>query len=548
MPSDFSLLPADTALVEKITSLDSSLDPDLVRLMLRLVQDGHTALPLDQLDRYVEYLNEESQSNLGKTYELSHIQRAVERLSDSGPHRFVRLEHGCLVWGIDHDKETRLASLIARRFKPRNSNSAGVPEPIAPEREQQVAMELLQSSPFCILTGGPGTGKSHVIIEYLKTLSSEELKKVAVAAPTGRASSRINEKVQELNVRASTVHRLLSIYPSYGAQSVYNAKDNPLPYDVVIIDEVSMLDMDLFLMLMEALSDKTRLILVGDEKQLPSILNGAVLRDLVSFIEQHPNLASNHLAKLTTNWRTANSSGEKDLRDLFQRVRNHRRGERFEAWHVENEFKEIDLIRRLKEIWSKKMQEQPSTAEQLEAWLKSDILILPLRHSQLGVIAIQKKLKEALGFGPDQEIEGMPILVRSNQPAFGLSNGDRGQLRNQQNFLEVVFPGPENKLKAIPLSQIQNYEDGFALTVHQSQGSEFDHVILALTEGSEIMMSLELFYTAITRTRKKLTLLASTDQFQACLDNPTSRFTLLKKRLELASARQEQSNGISATM
>lgn len=503
----------------------------LLTFLLEASQHGHTAIPLDELDRLVEGVNDDRE--IEPALDPEEIRAGIAGMDWGALKGFLCQEWECLVWHADRRKEERVAGLLAARI--------GVDVPLAPgsdldvglEDEQAHAFRLLRTSPFLLLVGGPGTGKSYLIAKYLEHLSSEERQRTAVAAPTGRAASRLNEVIQAFGCAATTVHRLLQIYPQYGVRSAYAAEENPLPFDTVIVDETSMLDMDLFLQLLEALSPATRLILVGDELQLPSVQSGAVLRDLVSFVQSRPRLAARHLAKLTVNRRLQGADEDRQaLQRLFQRVRESRDPSIPTSSGVDHvrTFTYQTLLDEAAGIWGPKIQRFPKTTDELEEWLRSDIVLLPLRRQSWGVTAFQKALKQRLRFPSDKK-EGMPLLVRSNQPAFGLSNGDRGQLRLRQNTWVVAFPGPDERLRHIPLSQIQSYEDGFALTVHKSQGSEFDRVVLALTEGSERLMSKELFYTAITRTRRKLVLYASEARLRQCLEHQTLRHTLLPQRL-----------------
>ncbi len=523
-----------------LDTLTKEIDPryrELLRLMLYSGMDGHSAVPigkiLDLAESYQEDFLEDNPIDVSSLRDI--VSSLTPESVESCLAPYLTWENGCLVWHIEGEKEKRLAVCL------KNLLSSEVPEAVDPlhlsslTEEQNQALNLMRTSPLVVLTGGPGTGKSHVIAKFLEKLPKEELRNTAVAAPTGRAASRINEQLQGLPVKARTLHSLLQLYPAYGAQPFFKMPVNHLPYTTVIVDETSMVDVDLFLHLLEALGPGTRLILVGDEQQLPSVQNGAVLRDLVHYLESDPRLMDRHLARLTENHRLSrvSSSSVRALGKLFEEVRNFVTGQmpNFQGIDHRENFQLEDLLQAVVPLWKAKIQELPQTAGDLDDWLKSDIILLPLRHHpEWGVYAVQSALKKQLGFKTDKAV-GMPILVTSNQPAFGLANGDRGQLRLVQNQWVVAFPGGNDNIRLIPLSQIQEYEDGFALTVHKSQGSEFERVVLALTKESSSLMSKELFYTAITRTKSHLTLFADSQSLEKCLHQKTVRHTLLSWRL-----------------
>jgi len=505
---------------------------NLLCFLLEFMQHGHTAIPLQDevLRRWVEVINDDGQNSFSIESILSELDKLRSQTTALEP--YLIIEEGHMVWGLDKFKENQIACLLKEKLN--NTSSLEDFYSTQTSDEQDQALLKMKRAPVLTLVGGPGTGKSHVIFRFLESLSEKDRQECAVVAPTGRAASRLKEVLQGLEVTAKTVHNLLRLYPKYGVELSYHSVNNPLPYQLVIVDETSMLDQDLFLALVSAMTTQARLILVGDEHQLPSVLNGAILRDIVDFFQKDPERKKHYLAELKTNRRILESEKAKQLANLFQEIRDFGSGSElpnFDAIQHVQEFNRDKLLDEYAEHWKQKINHLPNDPQDLDRWLKDVVLLLPLRRGDWGIEKIQIDLKRRLK--PAQNFfEGMPLMVRSNQPALGLSNGDRGQLRLDGGRWEVIFPQSNMmKLKRVPLSQIQDYEDGFALTIHKSQGSEFDKVVLVIPEGSELMMSKELLYTAVTRTKKELALYASNEILKKCLENQFSRHTLLSTRL-----------------
>ncbi|GEM_PF-5885298 len=494
---------------------------------------GNTTLPLDHKEKYLKRFFKEENLNPEEELMLRNLFDIIPSISF---HPVLCLEQfknkSYLTWTIDQQKERELSDFFTHRLKSesaREETFKHLSEDMLDE-EQKIALQIISSRNFAILTGGPGTGKTHVISSFLTRLNPKEQESVAVSAPTGRAASRVNDQLSKFcKTKAVTLHSLLGLYPGYGTRKKFGP-ENFLPYSTIIVDEASMIDVEMMLELTHALSPETRLVLVGDPMQLPSITSGAVFRDLVDACLK---LSSVSLAQLKTNHRVSQGEGAKELAEFFDTVRNSkgRSPELFSGKTVK--IKELptlpDLVKIEFEYWKNKEETIPQNSSELRTWLEQEILLLPNRRGKWGVENFQALLKRK--FTQGNVYHGMPLIVRSNQKALGISNGDRGIVVKKGENWAALFPRDEADPLILPLTAIHVYEPGYALTIHKSQGSEYARVKLFIHKSAKSLLTHELFYTAVTRARREIDVFAQTDTLSACFSNSTSRATLLSYRI-----------------
>ena len=403
-----------------------------------------------------------------------------------------------------------------------------------------------------ILTGGPGTGKTttiNTIIRYFEEAGME----ILLAAPTGRAAKRMTEAT---GMEAKTIHRLLEIT---GAPDDRNTsgmhfernEENPLEADVIIIDEMSMVDIYLLHSLLKAVTVGTRLILVGDVNQLPSVGPGNVLRDMIES-------GCFHVVKLTRIFRQASQS------DIVVNAHRINGGEK------------IDLAKRSRDFLFIRRDHPDAiisamitlVREKLPGYVNAhpfDIQIMtPMRKGALGVDRLNGILQQYLNppDGKKAEKESGGIIyregdkvmqIRNNyqiqwetrskygipvETGLGVFNGDMGVIREINSFAETMtVEFDEGRMVEYSFKQLEELELAYAITIHKSQGSEYPAVVIPVHSGPRMLMTRNLIYTAVTRARKCVCLVGVPETFQAMVDNGMEqrRYSGLKDRiLELA--------------
>ena len=409
--------------------------------------------------------------------------------------------------------------------------------------KQKFAVKSCLTNGVSVITGGPGTGKTTIINSIINILHDAGLS-AAIAAPTGRAAKRITETSGH---PASTIHRLLEYYYSENEDIMRFGKneEDPLDFDAVIIDEASMIDILLMNGLVNAIKPGSRLILVGDADQLPSIGAGNVLRDIIAG-------EMIYSVKLTEIFRQARES-------LI--VVNAHKINKGEYPYCNEKDKDFFLIR----INSEK--EMLSTIKDLcvnrlpqffpDCVPMRDIQVLtPVRKGQLGCVSLNAELRNVLN-PPSPMLEEKKFterLFRENDKVMqiknnyqlkwkklddfsegqGVFNGDIGFIKKiDKEFNEVTVIFDENKYVTYDFAQLDEIEPAYAITVHKSQGSEFPIVVMPVTWFPPVLATRNLFYTAVTRGKSAVVLVGSENRMNAMVDNNiiTERYSGLDVRL-----------------
>lgn len=408
---------------------------------------------------------------------------------------------------------------------------------------QQYAVKSCFNSGVSIITGGPGTGKTTIINAIIEVLEESGLKP-AIAAPTGRAAKRITETSGHY---ASTIHRLLGFYYSEDRDEMVFAKnqEDPLDYDAVIVDEASMIDIVLMNGLLKAIKPGTRLIMVGDVDQLPSVGPGRVLKDMID---------SEYIftVKLTEIFRQAQES---------MIVVNAHRINRGEYPYCNEKDKDFFLVRRSKEtdMVSSLMELVQTRLPQYYEWCNpmKDIQVLtPMKKGLLGTENLNQVLQEM--FNPPRADkterksgarvfrQGDKVMqiknnyqigwkrLRDFSEGEGVFNGDVGYIQSidkEYGQVNVVFD--EDRFVTYEFSQLEELELAYAVTVHKSQGSEYPIVVMPMTWFPPMLANRNLLYTAVTRGKEGVVIIGSEDRMKAMVDNNkiTQRFSGLEHRL-----------------
>lgn len=410
---------------------------------------------------------------------------------------------------------------------------------------QRTAVKEAVRSGLLVITGGPGTGKTTTINTIIQYFESEGMD-IALAAPTGRAAKRMSETT---GYEAKTIHRLLELSGGMDEHAGFERNEqNPLETDVIIIDEMSMVDITLMHNLLKAVVAGTRLILVGDVKQLPSVGPGCVLKDI---IDSH----ACNVVRLNRIFRQASES------DIIVNAHKINRGE---PVSLDNKSRDFFFLKRYDAnvIISICIQ---LIRQKLPKYVNAspfDIQVLtPMRKGLLGVERLNTILQQYLNPPDGKKAErehGQTIFrvgdkvmqIKNNYQAeweirsrynipiekgLGVFNGDMGIVREINSFSETLtVEYEERRMVEYPFKELDQLDLAYAITIHKSQGSEYPAVIIPLLTGPRMLMNRNLLYTAVTRARKCVTLVGDEKAFynMEANVNEQKRYSGLRDRLE----------------
>lgn len=413
--------------------------------------------------------------------------------------------------------ETKVLRALVERFEQPMAAPREVDEGLSEglNELQACAVKKSVTAPFFVLVGGPGTGKTFTAKRMIQAQGKDL--RIAVSAPTGKAVAKLMESFDGLDVKAATLHRLLGI--SKASDYVKPAKK--LPFDVILVDECSMIDLGMWGHFLDALLPTTKVFLLGDPDQLPSVEPGNVFEELWRFVKNH---RFDHGTALTECMRT-------EQKGIMQAVSSMRAGEMimsFEEFQIQSEMPEI------KELVSELDPAYRMPNQSIEE-LKSFQILSVLKAGSYGV----KKLNQAIwdhicaNLKEGDQI-AIPILVTKNSKEMNLSNGQLGiwlhtfkSYKRQPDEADVVV----FEDRQVPYALMPGHDLGYVISVHKSQGSEYDHVKLILPPGSE-RFGRKVLYTAVTRARKKVEVFSDEETLKACIENSSNRSSGLADRLE----------------
>lgn len=464
------------------------------------------------------------------------------------------------------DRDTQPAGPQPARFNQVLLDSLlPLPDDGRPSRQRSAVTEAL-SRPAVIIAGGPGTGKTYTIARLLALLvagefgdqavASERPPQIALAAPTGKAAARMTEALRQAvddaglsgavaghlnDLTATTIHRLLG-YDYDNPTRFRHHAERPLPHDVVVIDESSMVSLPLMAKLLDALSPTTRLVLVGDPDQLASVEAGTVLGDLTHAVSP----LADSVVRLNESHRFGDHSPIAALADAL------RRGAADEVMGALDSQTSVTWLPVTASAWDPLPLELERLAldaaegvydaatagdpEGAVAALGAIRLLCAHRRGGSGVEAWNDRISELLAqtrpgsSGSRDFTVGTPWLVTANDPANRLANGDAVVIIDVDGDPTGVLAGPE--LRTVPLSHLDAVEPFHAITIHKSQGSEFDHAVVILPPPGSPILTRELLYTAVTRARTKLTVVGEAAAIEQAVRRKTDRASGLIERWE----------------
>jgi exodeoxyribonuclease V alpha subunit len=414
---------------------------------------------------------------------------------------------------------------------------AGGLERMGGDRRQRLAAETALKRRFAVVAGGPGTGKTTTVAHILALLFEQGDPLVALAAPTGKAAARLVEAVHEearrldiadevrervLGLDASTLHRLLGWRPDSHSRFRHD-RGNRLPYDVVIVDETSMVSLSLMARLIEAVRPDARLVLVGDPGQLTSIEAGAVLGDIVGPADRGPIVVLDRVHRYGT-----------PIANVAEAIRSGDGDAVVEALHGVTWVEDPEVLRDRVVATSKAVLEAARAGDGSTAIdaLGAFRVLCAHRRGPYGVSAWTARIEEWIGneAGGDWYV-GRPLLVTENDYGLRLFNGDTGVvIASGPGRVSAAFERHGEVVEFSP-TRLSAVDTVYAMTVHKSQGSQFDTAAVLLPEPTSPILTRELLYTAVTRAREELILVGSEESVRAAVDRPIARASGLRRRL-----------------
>lgn len=411
---------------------------------------------------------------------------------------------------------------------------------LTPEQQQAVMLALQEH--LTIINGGPGTGKTYTVARIVQAiLQAQPQTSVALAAPTGKAGKRMEESLKQhlpaaLKAQlpaAQTLHRLLGI-GNNSRRPAYHHK-RPLQAELIIVDEASMLSLELACALFAAAAPDARLILLGDADQLAAVEAGAVLHDL----SHHPALQK-HLVTLKTTHRFSAQSGigrlAADLHNkTLKNIRPYLEQQSDIRWYSKLPANFYSALFQPYLPYLAALQAPQPNPEECFAAFNHYRILAAGHFGALGCTAINQALT-ALHLSAIKQpfnsmaYHGMPVLITANNYTHRLFNGDIGICLLHEHEAWVYFPEHNTPVALSALTPLQR-APAYALTVHKAQGSEYEHIALCLDAGNEQLLSREMLYTGITRAKKQLDIFAGEQALQTAAHSPTQRHTGLAELL-----------------
>lgn len=531
-----------------LTDSDFRVKSGLLYTLMQAVGEGHVYLPEQELlARGSELLGVSLEAMKKNLTDLAMERKIIIKETAEGlciyhaSNYYLELNAAKMLHDLNISAETSEVSV--RKRLDQIEQETGI---CLEEKQKQAVLEAATHG-LLVITGGPGTGKTTTINALIRYFESEGLE-IFLAAPTGRAAKRMTEAT---GYEAQTIHRLLEVSgapeESSAATHFERNMQNPLEADVIIIDEMSMVDIYLFHALLSAVTVGTRLIMVGDVNQLPSVGPGRVLEDIIRS-GRFP------VVRLTRIFRQASES------DIVVNAHKINSGEHVILDNKSRDFfflqrDDADIIIRVT---------LALIQEKLPRYVKADTydiqVLTPMRKGLLGVERLnmilqrylnppspQKKEKE---YGDGLFREGDKVMqIKNNYQAeweirgrygipvergTGVFNGDMGIVREINHYAEqMTVEFDEGRFVDYSFKQLEELELAYAITIHKSQGSEYPAVVIPLLSGPRMLMNRNLLYTAVTRARSCVTLVGSPQVFYQMVDNQfeQKRYTTLCERI-----------------
>lgn len=577
-------------LVRLLIGLDKNVSEDVLLAAASCVyaqQQGHLCIDLHDLETLPDFLFEDEKTDIKLDENiLNNWREALEKnslVSKDGTlaplvfedrrlylHRFWKYEEELTGWikqrsSVTNTIKEREQDILKSLFKPA--------EDLFEVDWQYVAVCLSFLKDLVVISGGPGTGKTYTVLNIIAAQAKahpDKKFKIALAAPTGKAARRLINSIEdgkthlpdsfqdsiELPEHALTVHKLLGA--DYRGNNFKFNRDNQLPYDLVVVDEASMLDITMWIRLIRAVGPDTKLVVLGDKDQLASVEAGSILGDIcdgensysketsaiirdlmgasVPVVENAPSI-NDCIVFLTKSYRFGEGSG---IQKLAQAINQ---SDSVEVLRIlkNPDFRDIALIEpsrqsidELIDRFAIKHFEEYKTKnhdQRMEEANRKKILCA-IRKSDLGVEQIngraEYRIKRENNLLTTSEwYDGRPVMATRNDALLRIKNGEIGLYAEDKQ--SVVFEGEENI--TVSPARLSGYELAFAITIHKSQGSEFDDVAIVLPNKENSILSKEILYTAVTRARRTTLIIAHEEIITKTIMRSVSRQSGVRNKL-----------------
>ncbi|MBK2356904.1 exodeoxyribonuclease V subunit alpha [Francisella hispaniensis] len=496
----------------------------LIKLM-HVYSHGHSCLKIVDISNKTIFASEQStQSDAKVGFKMSSFDEIVSILEsldyDKLPIYFAK-EYDSLyikrLWNYEVEianfiksrtiqntqKDNRIEEVVDKLFEPADEI----------DWQKQAVIKSLNYN-FSIISGGPGTGKTTTVAKLLLAIQmlNQNQQRIALLAPTGKAAQRMTESLNSAlskrvdsdsylglsNLEAQTIHRFLGLRPN-STYVKYN-QQSKAPFDVIIVDEASMLDMNIFIKLIRAVADNTKLILIGDTNQLPSVEAGSLL---ANFTHHRDGSITQYTTLLIKNYRSQQYINNLAASVLKGDINIDSHQNENISFHSQR-----NLDTYLKE-YAKRYSQLEKSRDYKEALteLNKFRILVANKNLEIGTDKLNQKIEKFMSKPIDSNYKGKPIMITQNSYSLGLFNGDVGIVwPDDTGKLRAYFDGKD--AKAFSLNMLPKYESVYAMTIHKTQGSEFDEIVIILPVEDNEALSKQLLYTAITRAKHKLTIIA----------------------------------------
>ncbi len=525
-----------THLYAGLTDLKKDQLKQLIINVGQALDNGHTCLLLTP--------------ELLESVQLQHPLIVDEKQATTQPAPLVRAED-YLYFYRQWQQEYRLAEQLTRILTAVRPVTVQFEASETANARQQQAITLAARHSFSLITGGPGTGKTYTLVRIVKALQQAQPDlRIALAAPTGKAAQRMQSVldiafaesgIQSSQIQtAQTVHRLLGLGSS--GKPRYHQRA-PLPYDLIVLDEGSMLDLALGSLLFDAIAPGTRLIILGDADQLAAVDAGAVL----AYLQQTPALQDHQIHLLESKrFNATQGIGQLASAILAQDIKT--------FWHTFHKPENQSILKHIDpeplsdqqlfdQLWQGFLPyvdalQNGQSVQQLFAVFDQYRILTARRSGRLGVKRINQEMSRRLQLALTQTVgfsewfTGRPVMMSRNDYGLQLSNGDIGLcLADHSGKWQVHFAHLSQPI-AVTRLPLHDISTAFAMTVHKSQGSEFNRVGVVLENAAQNLLSRELLYTAVTRAKQQVDLWSEPAAAEQALHNRLVRHTGLQRQVQ----------------
>ncbi|MEY8713699.1 exodeoxyribonuclease V subunit alpha [Francisella philomiragia] len=523
----------------------------LIKLM-HVYSHGHSCLKIADISNKTIFVSEQStQSDAKVGFKMPSFDEIVSILEsldyDKLPIYFAK-EYDSLYIKRLWNYEVEIANFIKSRTIQNTQQANHIEEVVDKlfeptdeiDLQKQAVIKSLNYN-FNIISGGPGTGKTTTVAKLLLAIqmSNQNQQRIALLAPTGKAAQRMTESLNSVlskrvdndsylglsNLEAQTIHRFLGLRPN-STHVKYN-EQSKAPYDVIIVDEASMLDMNIFIKLIRAVADNTKLILIGDTNQLPSVEAGSLL---ANFTHHRDGDITPYTTLLIKNYRS-----QQYINNLAASVL---RGDiNIDSHQNENiNFHSLRNLDTYLRDYAKRYSQIEKCRDYKEALteLNKFRILVANKNLEIGTDKLNQKIEKFMSKPIDSSYKGKPIMITQNSYSLGLFNGDVGIIwPDDTGKLRAYFDGKD--AKAFSLNMLPKYESVYAMTIHKTQGSEFDEIVIILPAEDNEALSKQLLYTAITRAKHKLTIISEQSSLRDIAQKDIKRNSNISELVSLST-------------